>query len=198
MPILACQNCDLLTRLSGEDGVISVCPRCGAILYRPKENSIDRPLAFAVCGLVLFAIALSNPFLAMKSGGLTQESTLLTGIMELWRQHLYSLGALVLLTCVVVPLFQLAGLMYVLVPLKLRLYAPGSRFVFRAIRHLDSWSMMEVFLIGILVALVKLSKMATIVPGIAVIALGLLTIVIIAAMTTLDPPLIWERLDPRR
>jgi paraquat-inducible protein A len=58
--------------------------------------------------------------------------------------------------------------------------------------------MMEVFLIGILVALVKLAKMATIIPGIAVVALGLLTIVMTAAMTTLDPPLMWERLDPRR
>lgn len=196
--VLACPNCDLLTEVSCPPGSTSLCPRCGAVLYRRKRNCIDRPLAFALCGVVLFAIALSNPFLAMKSGGFVQESTLLTGILELWKQHLYGLGGLVLLTCVAIPLAQLVGLMYILVPLRLQLCAPGSIRIFRVIRHLDSWAMMEVFLIGILVALVKLAKMATIIPGIAVVALGLLTIVMTAAMTTLDPPLMWERLDPRR
>lgn len=198
MRILACHDCDLLTQLSDQSGAVSLCPRCGAVLHRHKTNSIDRPLAFALCGFVLFAMALANPFLAMKSGGFAQESTLLTGIIELWKQRLYGLGALVLATCVVIPMFQLAGLTYILVPLKLRFVAPGSIWIFRAIRHLGSWAMMEVFLIGILVALVKLAKMATIVPGIAVFALGLLTVVTIAAMTSLDPPQIWERLDAQR
>lgn len=196
--VLACHNCDLLAEVSGPPGSASLCPRCGAVLYRRKRNCIDRPLAFSLCGLVLFAIALTNPFLAMRSGGFVQETTLLTGIVELWKQHLYGLGGLVLLTCVGIPLLQLVGLIYILVPLRMRLRAPGSVPIFRIIHHLQAWAMMEVFLIGILVALVKLAKMASIIPGVAVIALGLLTFVITAAMTTLDPPLIWERLDPRR
>lgn len=198
MRILACHDCDLLTRLTDQPGAVLLCPRCGAVLHRHKADSIDRPLALALCGFVLFAMALGNPFLAMKSGGFVQESTLLTGIIELWKQRLYGLGALVLATCVVIPMFQLAGLTYILVPLKLRFVAPGSIRIFRAIRHLGSWAMMEVFLIGILVALVKLAKMATIVPGVAVFALVFLTIVTIAAMTSLDPPQIWERLDAQR
>lgn len=198
MRVLACQNCDLLTRPSGQAGLVSLCPRCGAVLYRWKRNCIDRPLALSFCGLVLFAIALTNPFLAMKSGGFVQETTLLTGVIELWKQHLFALGGLVLLTCVGIPLLQLMGLIYILVPLKMRLRPPGAVPIFRIIQHLQAWAMMEVFLIGILVALVKLAKMASIIPGTAVMALGLLTLVITAAMTTLDPPLIWERLDPRQ
>lgn len=196
--LLACPNCDLLAGVAGEPGSTSLCPRCGAVLYRRKRNCIDRPLAFSFCGLVLFAIALTNPFLAMKSGGFVQETTLLTGIIELWKQHLYGLGALVLLTCVGIPLLQLVGLIYILVPMKMNQRAPWAVPIFRIIHHLQAWSMMEVFLIGILVALVKLAKMASIIPGVAVMALGLLTFVITAAMTTLDPPLMWERLDPRR
>jgi paraquat-inducible protein A len=198
MRILACHGCDLLIRPSDESGVVSLCPRCGAVLQRPRKNSIDRPLAFALCGVVLFAIALNNPFLAMKSGGFVQETTLLTGIIELWKQRLYGLGTLVLLTCALIPLGQLTGLLYILAPLRLNAAASGSIPIFRIILHLNSWAMMEVFVIGILVALVKLGKMATIVPGVAVIALGLLTMVTTAAMTTLDPPLVWERLDHRR
>ncbi len=195
--VQACHHCDLLVRPSDEPGSTSLCPRCGSVLQRSRRNGIDRPLAFALCGLVLFAIALANPFLAMKSGGFVQETTLLTGIIELWKQRLYGLGALVLLTCALIPLAQLAGLLYILVPLRLNTAAPGSIPVFRAILHVNSWAMMEVFVVGILVALVKLAKMATIVPGVAVMALGLLTVVTTAAMTTLDPPLIWSRLDRR-
>ena len=195
--VVACHTCDLLTRPSGAAGTTSLCPRCGAVVHRQKSNSIDRPLAFALSGLILFAIALTHPFLAMKSGGFVQETTLLTGILELWKQRLYGLGALVLLTCALIPLAQLAGLLYILVPLRMNTAAPGSIPVFRAILHVNSWAMMEVFVVGILVALVKLAKMATIVPGVAVMALGLLTVVTTAAMTTLDPPLVWERLDLR-
>lgn len=195
--VVACRTCDLLTLPSDASGTTSLCPRCGAVVHRQKSNSIDRPLAFALSGVILFAIALTHPFLAMKSGGFVQETTLLTGIIELWKQRLYGLGALVLLTCALIPLGQLSGLLYILVPLRLNAAAPGSIPIFRAIIHLNSWAMMEVFVVGILVALVKLGKMATIVPGVAVIALGLLTIVTTAAMTTLDPPLVWERLDRR-
>ncbi len=196
--VLACPHCDLLVEVSGASGSTSLCPRCGAVLYRRKKNCIDRPLAFALSGLVLFVIVLTNPFLAMKSGGFVQETTLMTGILELWKQRLYGLGALVLLTCALIPLGQLAGLLYILLPLRLNVAAPGGIPIFRAILHLNSWAMMEVFLIGILVALVKLAKMATIVPGVAVMALGLLTVVMTAAMTTLVPPLVWEGLDRHR
>jgi paraquat-inducible protein A len=195
--VMACHACDLLTRPSDLPGTDSLCPRCGAVLHRHKRNGIEGPMAFALGGLVLFAIAVSNPFLAMKSGGFVQETTILTGIVELWKQRLFGLGGLVLLTCLVIPLGQLTGLLYILVPLRMNAAAPGSILVFRAILHVNSWAMMEVFLIGILVALVKLAKMATIVPGAAVMALGLLTVVTTAAMSTLDPPLIWARLDRR-
>lgn len=197
MRVIACHDCDLLTSFVAQPGTASLCPRCGAVLHRSRSNSIDRPLALAMAGLLLFAITLANPFLAMKTGGFAQETTLLTGIIELWKQHLYGLAGLVLLTCIGFPLLQLTGLLYILIPLRINRSAPGAIAVFRIIRHLSEWAMTEVFLVGILVALVKLAKMATIIPGVAVIALGLLTFVMTAAFSNLDPPLIWERLDPR-
>lgn len=123
MRILACHGCDLLIRLSDESGVVSLCPRCGSVLQRSRRTGIDRPLAFALCGLVLFAIALTNPFLAMKRGGVVQETTLPTGIIELWKQRLCGLGSLVFLTCALIPLVQLTGLLYILAPLRLHMAA---------------------------------------------------------------------------
>ena len=198
MPVVACHDCDLLNQLPDEVTATLLCARCGAVLHRHRPNSIDRSLALTLSALTLFIVALSFPFLAMKSGGFVQETRLLTGIRELWRQELYGLATLVLLTCVLVPLGQIAGLLYLLAPLKWNLPAPHAIRVFRLLRHIAPWGMLEIFMLGILVALVKLSKMATIVPGISVFAFGLLVLVMAAAVSALDPPLLWERLDRRR
>jgi paraquat-inducible protein A len=198
MHVVACHDCDLLNQFPDEVTATLLCARCGAVLHRHKPNSIDRSLALTFSALTLFIVALCFPFLAMKSGGFVQETRLLTGIRELWRQDLYGLATLVLLTCVLIPLGQITGLLYLLAPLKWNLPAPHAIRVFRLLRHVAPWGMLEIFMLGILVALVKLGKMATIVPGISVFAFGLLVLVMAAAISALDPPLLWERLDQRR
>ena len=198
MSVVACHDCDLLNRLPEETTATLLCARCGAVLRRYRPHSIDRSLALTLAALVLFAIANCFPFLAMKSGGFVQETKLLTGIRELWRQELYGLAILVLLTCVLVPLGQMAGLLYILVPLKYDRPAPQALGVFRLLRHINPWGMLEIFMLGILVALVKLGKIATIVPGVSIFAFGLLVLVMAAAVSSLDPPLLWERLERRR
>lgn len=198
MHLVACHDCDLLNQLPDEAAATLLCPRCGAVLYRHKPDSVDRSLALTMGALVLFIVALSFPFLAMKSGGFFQETRLLTGIHELWKQELYGLATLVLLTCVLVPLGQICGFLYILVPLKRDQPAPHAIRVFRLLRHTTPWGMLEIFLLGVLVALVKLGKMATIVPGVSVFAFGALVLVMAAAVSTLDPHLLWERLDRRQ
>jgi paraquat-inducible protein A len=198
MHVVACHDCDLLNQFPDEVTATLLCARCGAVLHRHKPNSIDRSLALTFSALTLFIVALCFPFLAMKSGGFVQETRLLTGIRELWRQDLYGLATLVLLTCVLIPLGQITGLLYLLAPLKWNLPAPHAIRVFRLLRHVAPWGMLEIFMLGILVALVKLGKMATIVPGISVFAFGLLVLVMAAAISALDPHLLWERLDQRR
>ena len=197
MHVVACHDCDLLNQLPEGATATLMCARCGAVLSRYRPDSIDRALALTLGALFLFIIAVSFPFLAMKSGGFVQETTLLTGIRELWNQKLYGLATLVLLTCVLVPLAQMAALLYILVPLKANRPVPHAIRVFRLLQHVAPWGMLEIFMLGILVALVKLGKMATIVPGISVFAFGLLVLVMAAAVTALDPPLLWERLDRR-
>jgi paraquat-inducible protein A len=198
MHLVACHDCDLLNRLPEGATATLLCARCGAVLHRYRPDSIDRSLALTLGATMLFAVAVSFPFLAMKSGGFVQETTLLTGIRELWKQELYGLAILVLLTCVLIPLAQMSGLLYLLVPLKLQRSAPQAMRVLRLVRHVAPWGMLEIFMLGILVALVKLGKMATIVPGISAFAFGALVLVMAAAISTLDLHLLWEKLDPRR
>ncbi len=197
--IIACHDCDLLHRLPEQATGTLLCSRCGGVLRRKKPETVERALAWTSAALILFVLSNSFPFLAMKSGGFVQETTLLTGIHELWKQELYGLASLVLLTCVLVPLAQMLGLLYILLPLKLGLRpASGAARVFRLVQEVAPWGMMEVFMMGILVALVKLGHMATIVPGISVFSFGALIFVMAAAFSCLDPQLLWDRLDLRR
>ena len=196
--LVACPDCDLLNRLDGPAAATLLCARCGAVLRRHRPDSIDRTLALVVAALLLFALANAFPFLAMQTGGLVQETTLLSGVHELWRQDLRLLAALVFCTCVLVPAAQLAGLLTILLPLRLgRRPPPGAARILRLVQAAAPWGMMEVFMLGILVALVKLGHMATIVPGVSVFSFAALIVVMAAALSTLDPALVWARLDPR-
>ena len=198
MNLLACHECDLLNRIPPlPRRAAARCVRCGAVLLRSKPDSVDRTLAFTLAGLVLFVVACTFPFLAMKNAGIVQETGLFTGIYNLYRQKMPAIATLVLLTCVLVPLAQMLGLLYIMIPLKRNRPARYTARVFRLYLHLQPWGMMEVFLLGILVSLVKLEKMATIVPGLAVIAFSILIFVLAAAFTALDPHLVWERLEKK-
>ncbi len=198
--VVACPDCDLLNKMPArQTGNTQLCSRCGAVLSCYRPNSIERALALTLTALLLFILSISFPFLAMKSGGLVQETTLLSGIKALWEQELHGLSILVLLTCVLVPIFQMVGLLYILLPLYAgrRPAVHGAR-VLRLIQEFAPWGMMEVFMIGVLVALVKLGHMATIIPGTSVFCFGILIFVMAAAFSALDPPLLWERLDLRQ
>lgn len=194
---LACHCCDLLHRARPlPPGGVALCSRCGAVLYRYKSNPLDRPLALAVTGLILFVVANSFPFLAIERAGLAREMTLLTGIVELYREKVYLVALLVLLTTLAIPLLELCSLLYIFAPLRLGRRPRYLAMVWRGLSRARAWSMMEVFMLGILVSLVKLAGMANIVPGISVYAFGALILVLTAAFTAIDPHLVWEALEP--
>jgi paraquat-inducible protein A len=192
----ACHECDLLYELSPRpEGSVAKCSRCGAVLQRHKRDSLDRTLAWAIAGLILFAVANTYPFLALKSEGLVHETTLITGVEQLYKQDMRSVAVLVFLTSILFPFLQLAGTLYVLLPLKFDRLPWKVAPVFRFIRSLQPWSMMEVFMIGILVSAVKLAKMASIIPGLALYSFALLIFVLAAVAASLDPHIVWERLE---
>jgi paraquat-inducible protein A len=193
--LIACHECDLLNKfLSLPKGCIARCSRCGAVLYRHKTNSIDRTLALTITGLILFVIANVYPFLGFKLGTQMHETTLITGVRELYHQGMWPLATVVLFTIIVIPAAQLMGLFYVLVPLRLNRRSWKIKDTFRFIQYLQPWAMMEVFMLGILVSVVKLSSKASILPGIAMFAFMVLIFILAASIYTLDPHMVWKRL----
>lgn len=195
---IACHECDLVHDIPPMPAKTAArCVRCGAILFRAKPDSINRTLAWTLAGLILYVVAVTFPFLAMKSGAIVQETALLTGVRQLYQQKETTLAILVFMTCILVPLIQMGGLLYVFTSLKMNLRAKYAIPVFRLFQHVKPWSMMEIYMLGILIAMVKLGKMATIVPGLAVIAFGLLIFVLTFAISSVDAHLVWERLGGR-
>lgn len=192
--LIACHECDLLQRLTPlPKGGSLKCGRCGALLHRDRPNSLDRTLALTFAGLILFVVANTFPFLSFQMTGNETKTTLLTGVKDLYQQDMWALALLVLLTSVLVPLMQLLMMLYVLLPLKLKRTPWQLARVFRYLRHVQPWGMMEVFMLGILVSVVKLAGMATIVPGVALWSFALLIFVLAAAAASLDPNLVWEK-----
>ena len=170
------------------------CPRCGCILYRRVKNSIDRTLALAIGGAILFVVANLFPFLAFKMDGNVTQTTLSTGITSLYQQGYLFVAFLVLLTTILAPFLQLLSLLYVMTSLKLGLRGRSAVPVFHLLGRIENWSMMEVFLLGILVSLVKLVDMAQIVPGIALWSFALLIPILAGATASLDRELVWRRI----
>ncbi len=193
--MIACHQCDLLHRVRPlKHGGVAQCMRCGAVLYRRKKDSLNRTLSLAIAGIILFVVANTYPFLAIKSEGLMQETTLLAGVKELYVQNMWELAALVLITTFLTPFIQLSGMIYVLLPLKFNRLPWRLPFIFRFLQNIQPWGMMEVFMLGILVAIVKLAKMANIIPGIALYSFAALILVLAGAMASLDPDIVWDRL----
>ena len=195
--IIACHECDLLhKRQPLPPGGTARCVRCGAVLYRHKPNSLDRVLALTATGFVLFIVANVYPFLTFRLEAQKQETTLITGIVELYHQGMWIVAGVVFLTSILVPLLELTGMLYLLLPLKFNIRPWKLPIFFRWIRSFKPWGMMEVFMLGILVAFVKLAKMATIIPGIALYAFMALIFVLAASAAALDPHIVWDQLEP--
>ena len=196
---MACHECDLLISVPQiPAGSTARCPRCGAFLYSRKINSIDRTLALTIAGLVFFVLSNAYPILKMKSEGLMVETTLFQSVAELYAQDMKGLAALVFFTCIFVPLIQLSGLLYIILPIRFNRLAWETAFCFRWLRKLQPWGMMEVFMLGILVSIVKLAKMAAIIPGLSLYAFAALIFIVAGAISSLDFHLVWERLGVGR
>ena len=197
--LVACHECDLLQHIPRQrQGGKAYCRRCNAVLHRSVRDSLDRTLALTFAGLVLFIVANSFPFLSFKMQGQVTQTTLATGVIDLYRQGMWELALLVLMTSILVPLLQLLLLIYVLLPIKLSRTPWMLAQVFRFQQSLGPWGMMEVFMLGILVAVVKLVDMAQIIPGLALWSFALLIFMLAGAAAALDPEIVWERVVARR
>jgi len=197
--LIGCHECDaVVEEPTVPDGGSAICRRCGGTLFRRHRQTVEITLALSISGAILFVVANVYPFLSFELQGQVAQTTLRSGVSALWGQGRYAVSGLVFLTTMLAPASQIALLLFVLAPIHFGWPSRGAIPVFRWLERVRAWSMMEVFLIGILVAIVKLSDMADIVPGLALWAFALLIPVLAGAFVFLDSEVVWRQLEAAR
>jgi paraquat-inducible protein A len=192
--LLACPDCDLVQRLPElEPGGSARCPRCDLELWRRRDDVRHRTLPLTLAAVVLYAVANSYPMLGLSAVGREASTTVFGGAEQLWRDGREIVAGLVLFTAVVAPALQI-GFM-------LAIQAGASRprppswvgTLLRLHPTTRTWSMIEVMMLGVLVALIKIAELATVVPGLALFALGGLVFLFATIQASFDPWDVWER-----
>jgi len=197
--IVACPECDLLQEeVELGPRCVAQCARCGAQLFRRIPGSIDRTLAFMVGAAIFFVIANAFPVLSLEAQGLRTSATLLATAQALYDDNERLVAILVFMTTVLLPGLEIGAMIYLLAFVRLGRVPRALSFAYRLAEAVRPWTMMQVFLIGVIVSLVKLGHMATVVPGIGVYALAGAIVMISAAVSMYDPRAFWGRVKELR
>jgi paraquat-inducible protein A len=197
--LMCCHECDELCRIENPEKIgIFKCPNCGHTLFRHRPGMIEKMFALSLAALVLFGVTIYFPFMSFQVAGNVSQINFITGIVYLFKEHDWLLGLAVLMTTVVVPLQRIVLFLTLFGPLyfgRLPFYAVSS---LKALAHSTPWGMIDVFLVGVLVSLVKLLKMGTVTAGTSLWAFGVLVFVMAAMQATFNPHQIWEMVDEAR
>lgn len=192
----ACPECDLLLNPARPDpGDKAHCPRCGCLLQRPRKQSVERTLALSIAGLILIIPANLLPMMGIKIFGNSLDGNLWSGVAALFKEDMWTVAILVLLSSVLLPVVNM-GLAF-LVSLHLYIKKPNAHLPswLRWFQHLQEWAMLEVYALGIIVACVKLSSIAELRFGLGLYAFIALLIVNAMLSIELDRYLFWRRIS---
>jgi len=192
---IACPECGRINRLP-DTGVshTAECSRCGAALHQARTWGLDAPLALSVTGLVLFCLANAYPLISFEIAGRSETSTLISGCLAFWRAGFPELGILVFLTSILFPAVSLVTTIHILLGLKTGRRPWRAAKVFRLNRWLRPWAMIEVYMLGIFVAIVKLADFADVLPGTALFCFAALVLTTAGAEWLLDTRRVWREI----
>ena len=192
--LTACHECDLLMHeeTATADVHVALCPRCGAHLYRRSHNSLEHTLALACAALVLLAVASVFPVVGLNLRGHRIDTTVIGAVTQLWRADMPVVSLLVLATTTVTPLVEMAGLIWLVLPLRFGRRPPAFARVLRTLQAVHPWAMVEVFILGVLVALVKLAHLAEVLPGPGMLCFGMLTLLLTTLSAVIEPRDLWQ------
>ena len=194
METIACPDCDLLQRLPElPPGGKARCPRCGFTVATRSADPIGRPLALTITALIVLIVANTAPLMSLSAVGRYASTTIVGGAYQMWVQGQEITAVVVAFCAVIAPAGYIMFMLTVLLAVR---RPPAPRWVGEMLRGADSmrpWSMNEVMMLGILVALIKIAELATVEAGVGMYGVGALVMLFPAIMVTFDPAEIWQR-----
>jgi len=196
--LVSCHCCHLVcktTLLRGKLG--SECPRCGAVLHQRKPNSISRTWALVIAAFIFYIPANVLPITLTTSLGKIQSDTIMSGVMYFITSGSWPIALVIFIASIVVPLAKLLILMFLLISLQRKSqFRPHDRTrLYRITEAVGRWSMLDIYVITILVALVKLGALASIEAGPAALYFAAVVVITIFAAMSFDPRLIWDSME---
>ncbi len=195
--MIACHECDLLMPYPNVvEGEQAICPRCGFILTTQHKNAINRIMAFSVSGLIFLLLSSLYPFLSFSVRGQDRVVSLFQSIDILIIEQQLMLAMLILIAIIIIPAAFLSGVLYVFVGLSYFGQLPRyGRSVLRFVLTMVQWSMVEIFLIGTMVSLVKISSLADIGLGLSFWSYIMFTVFMTLVLMHIDKVQMWQWVD---
>jgi paraquat-inducible protein A len=196
---VACPECDLLQRLPElPPGSKARCVRCGNTLAIRSTDPINRPLALTVAAAVVFIIANTSPLMGLSVVGRASSTTIAHGVYEMWQQGERITAAVVAFCAIIAPGIHILFTLAVLLAARRRVVPIWAGEMLRWASTMQPWSMSEVMILGILVALIKIAQLATVNPGVGMYGVGALVVLLAAIAATFEPDEIWRRVEWER
>lgn len=194
---VACHTCHCLVPQKQEETEVIRCPRCHRKIYSRKPNSLNRTWAFLIAAAILYIPANFFPIMTVVSFGRKNSDTIISGILYLMDSGQWVIGIVVFFASIFVPIFKIAALSFLALSVHLKLeWKPKTRtYLYRIIEAIGRWSMIDIFMISILIALVKLKALATVEAEPGAIAFAAVVILTMFAAMTFDPRLIWDQIE---
>ncbi len=197
--LCSCQVCNLVSKREPLS-VPAHCPRCGASLHFRKPASVSRCWALLISAYILYVPA--NIMTIMETGSLVsyRKDTIISGVVELWRTGSWMIAVIVFIASVTIPLLKLISLTLLLVSVQRRsTWHPRQRTrLYRLLELVGRWSMLDIYVVTLLAALVQLGSLATVKAGPAALAFGAVVVLTMLASLQFDPRLIWDPLQKER
>ena len=198
-----CHDCGLLSRLPGPVAHAAHgarCARCGAGLHLRKPRSLERTWALVIAAALCYVPANVFPVMMVTSFGQVQSDTIFSGVVYFLTHGMWPLAVIVFVASIFVPVLKLAVLTFLLISVQRRSgWRPVERTrLYRITEAIGRWSMVDIFAITILVALVRLGNLASIDAGPGAVFFGAVVVITMLAAESFDPRLIWDRIEARR
>lgn len=189
--LIRCDDCGILTKRGATS---RSCPVCGSPLHARIPHSVQRTLAFLLCGYALYIPANIYPIMSVTQFGAAKTHTILGGILSLIESDMLPIACLVFIASILVPLLKLIGLTLLWLCVFYRWQVNALRWtqMYRIIAFVGRWSMLDIFMISILISLVDLGGVARVIAGPAATAFASVVVITLFAAKSFDPRLIWD------
>jgi paraquat-inducible protein A len=193
---VACPDCDLLQTIPPlAPGRKAVCARCKCILAKRPSGSQDLPLALTISTAIALIIANTLPLMDLHVVGRSASTTIPGGAYEMWMQGQRMISVLVAFCAVIAPAAYILFMLILLLAARRPIVPHWTGEMLRWVGHLQVWSMLEVVMLGVLVALTKIAQLAKVDPGIGMYAFGATILLIPAIMTNFDKRALWHKIE---